>query len=371
MNRAMSEPYRTLARPFSLWLSWHATQSYAGEYARLEGLGWPRWASAESLTDLGVMMVAWLEGQASVWPGHVGPPDPETAEIRDDLIRFNLAGYVTTLSRPGRLSRTWRQRATVSGFASQAVAERIRSASSENGLVVQSAPLARPSSCRDHAPVSITQRRRLMRWSTVSASLPTRPEYLLFPPLHGPVSDELNGAIAVSVIDPEWGQTSRLWDTVAGALARPVAQAREPSSPVDGGICLPAPIGMGAGGRHQSRHEPQRQDPDRRRTVTVASTTDEADLATPAERVAAMLRLRPAGEPWPSLDSYKDQPVCGRCGRDETGVEWPCCGDMVRDCPEDVRYEAHVLACAKLFRHDWLCDACKQIVVAGPATSAT
>lgn len=101
------------------------------------------------------------------------------------------------------------------------------------------------------------------------------------------------------------------------------------------------------------------------RIVAPVSTTPQTDLVSPAARVAGLLRPRMDGQPWPDLGTYKDQPVCVRCGRDETGLEWPCCGDLVKDCPDDVRDEAHFEMCLELFRHDWLCAACKQIVPAG------
>lgn len=63
--------------------------------------GWPAWRRANSLEDMGAIVIRWLEGSDRFLPWHIGPPDPETAEIIEPLIALNLKGLMTTNSQPG------------------------------------------------------------------------------------------------------------------------------------------------------------------------------------------------------------------------------------------------------------------------------
>lgn len=103
-----------------------------------------RWKkTATNFTDLTGLMVLWLEGKIHTWPGHLGPPDPETDDLFPTLIAANRAGFLTTDSQPGfdpqtgHGDRTWEQRAAVQGWVrTDTVLARLVDAAQEAGLVV-------------------------------------------------------------------------------------------------------------------------------------------------------------------------------------------------------------------------------------------
>ena len=91
------------------------------------------WRTAATLDDLAAGTVDWLTGRVGSSPTYGGPPDPETAVIRDHLIAVNqVGGILTDSSQPGELGQRtrltlrgrqvlrWQQRAYLSGFATAA-----------------------------------------------------------------------------------------------------------------------------------------------------------------------------------------------------------------------------------------------------------
>ncbi|ASR39866.1 hypothetical protein BAY61_31770 (plasmid) [Prauserella marina] len=72
-----------------------------------------RWYAARSLTDLGQLTAAWLEGELESQPGYVpgNGPDEETNELVPILAAVNRAGYLTMCSQPA----TSRSSATTAG----------------------------------------------------------------------------------------------------------------------------------------------------------------------------------------------------------------------------------------------------------------
>src|SRR5579875_366519 len=99
----------------------------------------PRWTKATTLQQLGELVAEWLEGRISV-PIYNDGPDPETEPLIPALAHLNRSGLVTDCSQPGEIDRDGAQRAAVSGYCEQDVAERLASVSVRGDLIVISQP---------------------------------------------------------------------------------------------------------------------------------------------------------------------------------------------------------------------------------------
>lgn len=100
-----------------------------------------RWASAQGLTDLGELVIEWMEGRIQMTPGHLAPPDPETIPLVPALTAANRAGFVTNGSQLGKFNETGCHRccgshAWVEGFATDEMLDRLSSAAAPSGLEV-------------------------------------------------------------------------------------------------------------------------------------------------------------------------------------------------------------------------------------------
>jgi hypothetical protein len=189
-----------------------------------------RWASAQTLADLGALMIAWLNGEMRETPGHLGPPCEETISLIPVLIACNRAGFVTIGSQPGKVETCagglCEQRAGVEGIADAAALARLREAIKGTGLrlITHRAP------------------RRQWRWSGAThedAMVVTRDcgeDFTQFGAtlsrglacdMAGARSPEACEAVIaawqVTIIDPEWGRNSVLWP----ALERFAAMSAE------------------------------------------------------------------------------------------------------------------------------------------------
>lgn len=77
------------------------------------------WCNATTLDGLSAGVVRWLDGELDETPTYAGPPEDETALIRDYLVAINrLGGVLTDSSQPGiGFDPAARQRAYLYGFA--------------------------------------------------------------------------------------------------------------------------------------------------------------------------------------------------------------------------------------------------------------
>jgi hypothetical protein len=179
------------------------------------------WRQAGSLAELGGLMARWLEGELSVWPGYaVAGPDEETTDLVPVLARANRSGFVTDQSQPAcdevtPRGRHWKQRAAVSGlvgdeqllFALARVAEAQRltilvrtvdEASRRPGITATQVDGEAYTAFGGHLTRSDL---RHMWLGTSWAALA-----------------EIESAWQVTLIDPVYGRTDRLWPALDEAL---------------------------------------------------------------------------------------------------------------------------------------------------------
>lgn len=194
------------------------------------------WVHAVSLEELGELVARWLGGDLSASLSQDGPPDDETEPLISTLVEMNRTGYWTDQSQPGQADGSYFQRAHVSGYCSESVANAICAAAVGTELVVLALPALHDSCIQ--IPIS--------RWSRI--------EYT-WAGGHTSVEEGLGGQISpqalaevatswrVEVVDPSWGRDDLLWEVVLTALrCRPIRELAdyypEPAPP---GARLAAP----------------------------------------------------------------------------------------------------------------------------------
>lgn len=166
------------------------------------------WASATSVADLGQLTARWLEGGIKHQPGYLDTkPAPETRTLIPTLARLNRAGFLTTDSQPGHRGRTSEQRAAVHGFiADQGLFVRLRTAVNSAGLWVATGRQVAVTTVRGE------------EFTWFGGALPQCDlEFLWGPAVGGSAFAELRRARQVAFIDPTYGDSGRLWQTLRRA----------------------------------------------------------------------------------------------------------------------------------------------------------
>lgn len=166
--------------------------------------GWSAWRRAATLEEMGALVVRWLEGRDRVLPWHVGPPDPETAEIRGQLRVLNQRALVTTDSQPGLVNVRGMQRAWVRLLAYPDAARHLVMSAEGAGLIAICAGVRQLPT--DPVPITIASSGRVI---TSDRGAPEK----LF--LKGQSKVVASRAWSVTIIDPEWGRKSLLWEVTA------------------------------------------------------------------------------------------------------------------------------------------------------------
>lgn len=187
------------------------------------------WRKARTLADLGDLTALWLEGAIDHHPGYCGAPDDETALLVPVLAAANRAGFVTLGSQPGVAGtvgwddKVWRQRAAVDGFATPDVAADLRGVAEAAGLVmIEHGPARLFTSWSD--TVVVTDRCRLSRHghpleresvTDFGAHLSRRLVRFQYRGCRRSAVRSLLDAPQVTLIDPAWGPSERLWHALA------------------------------------------------------------------------------------------------------------------------------------------------------------
>jgi hypothetical protein len=189
----------------------------------------PQWADARTLPDLGRLVAGWLEGSIPTQPGYHGGPAEETAPLVPVLAAANRAGYVTYTSQPGYDGTgydgaRWQQRPAVEGLVTNgpAAARFIAAARACDGLkvIVQNATRWR---CRYDWAEPVSRRRRPSGWDETcgfGVQLSRRELSSMYDGVSREAVRAVQAAWQVTLIDPEWGDRSRLWEMLGG-WARP------------------------------------------------------------------------------------------------------------------------------------------------------
>lgn len=176
-----------------------------------------------TLEQLGGLVAEWLEGRISA-PIYGGGPDPETVALTPALAQLNRSGFVTVDSQPGEIDERWAQRAAVSGYCEEDVAERLASISVRGDLVVISQPAGLDAAYQ--LPISRT---RNYTFTIACGSLAPTPEDAgswPWPGLNPQMRVALRSAWYVDICDPVWGRNDVLWPTLTAAMGRSVEDVR-------------------------------------------------------------------------------------------------------------------------------------------------
>ena len=179
-----------------------------------------RWAAAQSLPELCDLMARWLEGELSMWPGYGDGADEETADLIPVLARLNRAGFLTDQSQPGCDGPgfdglRWQQRAAVSGFiADEQVLAQVRQAGERAGLTVL---IAHPWLLPQGRGITGTLRGG-EPYTEFGAYLPVRTLRHIWRGVSRPALAEICDAWQVTLVDPEWGSSDRLWTALDEAI---------------------------------------------------------------------------------------------------------------------------------------------------------
>jgi len=167
------------------------------------------WASATSIADLGHLTACWLEGSIKHQPGYLDTkPAPETRTLIPTLARLNRAGFLTTDSQPGHRDAASEQRAAVHGFiADQRLFARLRSAVNGAGLLVATGRQVAVTTVRGE------------EFTWFGGTIPQRDlEFLWGSTVGSSAFAELRRARQVAFIDPSYGDSDRLWQTLRRAV---------------------------------------------------------------------------------------------------------------------------------------------------------
>lgn len=201
----------------------------AAAYDREDGIDRPArrcrtacpWPSAATLDDLAAGTAAWLEGAVPTTPTHLGPPEPETAPIRDRLIRLNRGGLFTDSSQPGLVTAARRQRAYVSGFASRPRVDLLYRIAGGDVVVFHRPPHRGPDAAHrvpDVEPVPVTVDAAGDAPHTWAGGWehPDETE-AVWRRTCGPAAvDAVMSAWQFCVVDLAWGRETTVFDRIAG-----------------------------------------------------------------------------------------------------------------------------------------------------------
>jgi hypothetical protein len=174
-----------------------------------------RWKAARTFTDLCELMAQWAEGKIQTWPGHLGEPDPETADLISTLAACNRSGYLTTCSQPGESAPEakglWEQRAAVMGFiADEKLLIELRSAAVSADLTVFIHGGDGRHGMGPKKGMLVTQYAS-QPCTGFGMKLDRRSLSSEWPGIHRDAYRAVSEAWQLTIVDPKWGRDDRLW----------------------------------------------------------------------------------------------------------------------------------------------------------------
>lgn len=183
------------------------------------------WTGASSIDELRDLMARFCLGDLVCWPGHLGPRDPETTPIGEQLAHANRAGFLTTCSQPGCgpddvdadhpfAPATWEQRAAVQGLCDQKMLQRLAAVIAGTRLRIQSttADGVRRTDYRTAVAVTLVNGEH---YTGFGATCSARDLAFDWAGVHDNLIDDLIGMQQVTLYDPAWGPEGLLWERLA------------------------------------------------------------------------------------------------------------------------------------------------------------
>ncbi|MFF8414691.1 DUF6919 domain-containing protein [Streptomyces omiyaensis] len=185
-----------------------------------------RWRTATTLTDLGSLTASWLLGDIASQAGYTPNcgPDEETGPLVPILVAVNRLGFLTDDSQPGcdatgTGGEKWLQRAAVTGLIDDTVlAGRLTAAAEEAGLLVLNRGLAFDGNLDGIVVTQVDGKDYTTygRPMTPEALRVTWPERIIGRTAFTRVTQ----AWQLTLVDPEWGPSGRLWEVLASVVRR-------------------------------------------------------------------------------------------------------------------------------------------------------
>lgn len=241
------------------------------------------WAGARTLGDLGQMTARWLEGDLPSQPAYAPGfgPDEETRDLIPALAAANRAGLLTNQSQPGCDApgydgAWWQQHAAVSGFTDDTGHSRLREAVEGTGLLL-TAGRAHPRRTSYSAAVD----------GMFGTVLSARDIRRMYSACDAAAVETLVAAWQVTIQDPEYGESTRLWEALDRFSGR--APARRPAA-----VATPSPMPMDSPG------------PGPAARPTAASVDTRAALETLRDGISALTR-----DAWSVADRLQAEGVGG------------------------------------------------------------
>jgi hypothetical protein len=182
------------------------------------------WATARTLADLGELTAQWLEGKLPSVPGYCGAPDDETLPLVPVLARLNRAGFVTDCSQPGEIDGEYdcEQRAAVQGYADHYLTSTLSLTAHAAGLLtVLFGPAELPRWRYRYGKAVTVTRVNGQHFTGFGVQIPRRhirDAHLGYGMCDRDAVDAIEAAWQVTLVDPEWGRESLLWDVLDAAL---------------------------------------------------------------------------------------------------------------------------------------------------------
>ncbi|MER5696065.1 DUF6919 domain-containing protein [Streptomyces mirabilis] len=177
-----------------------------------------RWQHARTLTDLGQLTAAWWEGTLRSLPGHRANhrPHPTLTPQTAVLATANRAGFLIPAAQAGRTDGTVQQRTAVQGFVSSPhLIQRVMDAAEQGDLYIALASL---HDANDGPGNGITVTTGDKQRDTVFGQvLGLEDLNAMWPQLPHAV-DAVALALQVTLVDPQFGSSNLVWDTLAAAI---------------------------------------------------------------------------------------------------------------------------------------------------------
>jgi hypothetical protein len=191
-----------------------------------------RWKAARTLPDLAELMALWLEGRIDSRPGYQPRygPDLESTDLIPVLAAANRAGYLTDASQPGAADTGfdgawWEQKAAVTGFvADSGLLRRLVAAAEAVGLHVVLHDLLDPPGTGD---VIVTTRDG-QPYTGFGQALSIKDLDLMWRGCHRQAVNAVAESTQLTLIDPEFGLSVRLWNVLGYIAGHPTSNDADP-----------------------------------------------------------------------------------------------------------------------------------------------